>query len=169
MAAKTGTYTLIASTTLGSDSANIDFTSISGSYTDLVLVVVGNSTNANAGSLYVRVNNDSATNYSNTQIYGDGTTAASVRNSNTNNANGLGINSTSQSPSVGIAHFQDYSNTTTYKTILMRNTMPQAEASASVALWRSTSAINRITLSHSSSNLKAGTTAKLYGIEAGNL
>lgn len=160
------TYTPIATTTLGADAANIDFTSISGTYTDIILVITGNSTNANAGSLYVRVNGDSGTNYSNTQVYGDGTTAASTRNSNTNNANGLGITGTSQSPSVGIAHFMNYANTTTYKTFLFRNNMYNAEASASAALWRSTSAINRITLSHPSSNIKAGTTATLYGIKA---
>lgn len=160
------TYEPITSTTLGSDTATINFTSISGSYTDIVLIFNGNSTNANAGSLYIRFNGDSGNNYSLTQLYGDGTSAAAFRNSNTSNLNGIGINSTSQSPSMGIAHFQNYSNTTTYKTVLLRNSMYQAEASVSASLWRSTAAINQITLSLASGSIKAGSIATLYGIKA---
>ena len=99
-------------------------------------------------------------------MYGDGTSAASARSSNIAQINGIGINSTSQSQSMGIAHFNNYSNTTTYKTVLLRNSMYQAEASATVALWRSTAAITRITLSLASGNIKSGSTATLYGITA---
>jgi hypothetical protein len=59
----TATYEKIATTTLGSTTATVTFSSISGAYTDLVLVerLVKSIT---GGSLQVRFNSDTGTNYS---------------------------------------------------------------------------------------------------------
>jgi hypothetical protein len=58
----------------------------------------------------------------------------------------------------------NYSNTTTYKTILERANQPQAVTNSIVGLWRSTSAISTITMTTSSGTVSAGSTFTLYGI-----
>ncbi len=75
------TYEPIATQTLGSAAASITFSSIPGTYTDLRLVFVGTLSSGNATTGW-RANSDSATNYSETYIGGDGTSAFSGRNTN---------------------------------------------------------------------------------------
>ena len=59
-----------------------------------------------------------------------------------------------------ITHFMNYSNTTTYKTLLTRANNANNGVNAEVNLWRSTAAITSISIN----SLKAGTTFNLYGI-----
>ena len=70
------TYTPITSNTLTSATASVTFSSISGTYTDLVLVVSAQSASTNV-DLAMRFNSDSGTNYSNTRLYGTGSAAGS--------------------------------------------------------------------------------------------
>lgn len=172
MAAKTGTYTLIASSTLGSNQNIVEFTNISGSYTDLFLVCtwIENSTE----DLCIRVGNgslDTGSNYSNTYLYGNGTTATSGRQSSTTFIDVSQIPATTSIYTTTIINFMDYANTTTNKTILSRSGNANYGTVAQVALWRSTSAINYIRLNcgYGSNTFNSGSTFKLYGIEAGNL
>ena len=76
------TYTLIASNTLSSSAASVTFSSIPNTYTDLLVKVSARSDFA--GSIYrgffIRYNGSSATNYSYTQLYGDGASGASQNN-----------------------------------------------------------------------------------------
>ena len=161
------TYTPIATTTLGSATASYTFTSISASYTDVVLVA---TLEANGTNFDIQVGNGSAdtgTNYSSTRIYGNGTSALSDRQ--TNNSTGVTGNNASSSavPVNFIAHFQNYANTTTNKTVLTRFNRSDGLAMAVVGLWRSTSAINTIKIySTNSSTLAIGSTFTLYGIAA---
>ena len=80
------TYTPIATTTLAANTQTITFSSISGSYTDLVLIInlKGNATNTTSG---MRFNSDTASNYSATAISGDSTGAFSWRNTSTTRIN----------------------------------------------------------------------------------
>jgi hypothetical protein len=168
MAAKTGTYTLIASSTASGSSNSVTFSSIPGTYTDLVLVLSANVQTA-TDYLRLRINSDTGSNYSYTFVYGTGSTAASSRQSNVTSVIYNAIN-TGSSPNISIIQFMDYSNTTTNKTFLTRNTVPANETNAFVALWRSTSAITSITIDGTDGrNFTSGSTFKLYGIEAGNL
>jgi hypothetical protein len=162
MAAKTGTYTLINSTTLSTAATSVSFSSIPGTYTDLVIVFSGTST-ALAG-INIQFNGDTATNYSRTVLDGNGSAASSSRETS-QVASTLGLSSTTQSDT--IFHIFDYANTTTYKTILSRANVSASLVRAAVGLWRSTSAVTSITLSYPTFN--SGSTFKLYGIEAGNL
>jgi hypothetical protein len=79
------TYTPIATNTLSSATGTVTFSSISGSYTDLILISNIKSGNTNQASLLFRVN-ASATGslYSGTMIYGTGSAAGSNRQSNQN-------------------------------------------------------------------------------------
>jgi hypothetical protein len=163
------TYTPIATTTLGSAATGITFSSISSAYTDLVLVLNLISTSA-ANDVRFQLNGDTGTNYSATFLYGDGTSAASRR---TSSASFIALNSgsgTTTNPVVYTFQFQNYSNTTTYKTSLVRNSTAGSEAAVIVGLWRSTSAINQIYVfeagNTSPQTFAAGTTATIYGIAA---
>lgn len=159
------TYTPIATTTLASNTASYTFTSIPQTYTDLVLV--SNLGTATAGPFTMRVGNgsvDTGSNYSRTNIYGDGSAVHSF-----NEVNQTYFNTGNSSTSIvlqDITQFMNYSNTTTYKTFLNRNGNTIAgTVQGNVYLWRSTSAINTIQVFNSNGyNLLAGATFTLYGI-----
>jgi hypothetical protein len=163
------TYTPIATTTLGSNQNDITFSSIPSTYTDLVIVFTGNSTNTGSSSngMRCRVNSDTGTNYSTTYLNGDGSTASSSRATSTAYFEVGEIAQTSNtSPTVTIIQIMNYANSTTYKTILARVNTATVITQATVSLWRSTSAINSVTLSRDfgTNQLKVGSTATLYGI-----
>lgn len=168
----TATYEKIATTTLGSDTLYIDFSSISSSYTDLVLIT--NHFMAAQCTVGMRFNSDTGSNYSSTNVRGNGSTASSGRISSTT-AIDNSLDDIARNPNVANAvtiwNIQNYSNSTTYKTVLYRHNNATADAagvSAGVGLWRSTSAITAIRLLATSStqNFKSGSTFTLYGIKA---
>ena len=158
------TYTPLATTTLGTAAANITFSSISASYTDLVLITSVKYTSTTSHIL-VELNGDTGLNYSNTFVYGTGSSALSGRNANLN----AGYLGRADNPNygVGITHFQNYSNTTTFKTWISRGDAPSTLTIAYVNLWRNTAAINSMKLvALSGQNFEAGSTFTLYGIAA---
>jgi hypothetical protein len=161
----TATYEKIATNTLGSAAATVTFSTISGAYTDLVLIIAaGNSTTAN-DIIQAQFNSDTGSNYSFTQILGNGSSATSGRSSN-NTAMRFGICSNNAETNA-IIQIQNYSNTTTYKSSLARINNPNVNLYAVVNLWRSTSAITSILLKmESGGNFNSGSTFTLYGIKA---
>lgn len=162
----TATYDCIATTTLSSAQSSVTFSSISGSFTDLVLVFAGAQTGAGVTYFGIRFNSDTGSNYSYTAIAGDGTTATSNRGSNQSYIYiALGSPITSGQNNA-IVHFQNYSNTTTYKTVLGRANNAAERTEAGVALWRSTSAITSMAISIAANNFASGSTFSLYGIKA---
>lgn len=160
------TYSTIATTTLGSSTADYTFTSIPTTYTDLVLVINGNSSVNN--DVFIQVGNgsvDTGSNYSYTFIYGDGSSALSARSSSSSNMATGGIFASGSNGTV-IAQFQNYSNTTTFKTMLSRANSGSF-VQARVNLWSSTSVINTVKIfGQSGMTFNSGTTFTLYGISA---
>jgi hypothetical protein len=160
------TYDPIATTTLGSAAATITFSSISSAYTDLRLVITSTVSDA-AGYIGLRFNSDSGTNYSYTQLKGNGSSAAT---NSTTSADTLYLGDYG-GPSTTIPYLQtvdifSYAGST-YKTALVTTSQDRngsGEVIRQVGLWRSTSAINAILLRVYTGNLNAGTTATLYGI-----
>jgi hypothetical protein len=162
----TATYDKIATNTLGSATSTVTFSSISSTYTDLVLITAtASDLSSSSDAINCRFNSDSGTNYSTTQLYGTGAVAASGRVANITAAS---IARHEQSEfCVGITHIMNYSNTTTYKTVLSRGSSANNITIAYADLWRSTAAITTITLTPSSAtNFDAGSTFTLYGIKA---
>lgn len=158
------TYESIATTTLGSAQPSVTFSSISSSYTDLVIVV--QLTTAAPTNMRIRFNGDTTANYSNTTISGDGSTATSVRETG-NTAALLDWNAYPTSTTIAtlIINIINYANTTTYKTFINRANNASGGAEANVGLWRSTSAINEVQVRTSSGgNIAVGSTFTLYGI-----
>jgi hypothetical protein len=173
------TYTPIASVTLSSAQSSVTFNAIPQTYTDLVLVATPATGHSSSTFCAVEFNGDSGTNYSTTNMYGNGTTTGSSRQTNNNYAWTsffIGMDTTVGNTNV-ITHIQNYSNTTTFKTLLSRanrgnGTLDYYGTEAVVSLWRNTSAITSITVknwrSGASYNFASGTTFNLYGIASAN-
>lgn len=160
------TYDPIMTTTLSSAVSNVTLSSIPNIYTDLVFVFSGSK--SEIANTFMRINADSNANYSQTSLYAASTTPTSNRYSNASflyvdlaggNANAIHNR---------ILQFNNYSNTTTYKTILIKenNANADGESLASVGLWRSTSAINSIRLEVTNGSFNIGSSFTLYGIKA---
>ena len=166
------TYEPIATTTVsGSSTTLITFSSISGSYTDLILVAdIGAMSEITA--FRFRFNDDSGSNYSYVQMSGNGSAAASTKDNNqvSGLVSGALLNTTDRS--IFIMNIMNYSNTTTYKTTINRGNRgasSEAAVSACASMWRSTSAITKVTVSPNyggSVVIPAGSTFTLYGIAA---
>ena len=161
------TYEPIATQTLASSSATVTFSSIANTWTDLILVSAP-KTQGNSYSVNIVLNSDTGTNYSCTRLYGDSSSAYSDRSSTTANSLGSwGVASSTGVVQPIITQIMNYSNTSTYKTMITRINSPSPDiyVGAVVSLWRSTAAINSVTFS-TSGNIGAGSTFTLYGIKA---
>ena len=160
------TYTPIATQTLSSNQNTVTFSSISGIYTDLVLIATRKYSNVGTGAenTFIRFNSDSGANY-NTTYLTNGPGAGII-----NNANSLytsaGGNELAQRFSVDVWNFMNYSNTTTYKSVLARTNNTTYGTDATVGLWRSTSAITSILVGVVGSTFDIGSTFQLFGIAA---
>lgn len=162
----TATYEAIATTTLGSAQASVTFSSISGTYTDLVLVMNTKLASGTEAGVFLQFNSDTNTNYSYTYVLGNGTSALSGK---FNSVNRFGVgNVYSAEYSSNIAHIMNYANTTTNKTGIARQDNAANFPAALVAMWRSTSAITSIDIKNDQSgiNFATGSTFTLYGIKS---
>lgn len=155
------TYEPIATSTLGSAST-FDFTSIPSTYTDLVVIVNGKQSNA---LCYVRLNNDTGSNYSNINMYAQGGSGYGPdKNANTTSFYSGFVNT---NYSVNIWNIFNYANTTTYKEMLCKGGN-DGQLGVDVGTWRSTAAVNRVTIGvlAGTGNFDTGSTATIYGIKA---
>ena len=166
------TYVALDTKTLGTAVPTVTFTSIPQGYTDLVLVAQPAISSGN-DNMRIRVGNgsvDTGSNYSYTALTGNGSTAVSARASNETSilTDYNGYMQTTLGNNTKIINFQNYSNTTTFKTILTRSNNAPTGTDAMVSLWRSTAAINTMTLSISggAANFVVGSTFTIYGIAA---
>lgn len=162
------TYEPIATTTLSSAASTITFSSIAGTYTDLRVVLVANSTTAGA-SPYYRFNNISTSTYSTTYVSGNGAAASSART--TSQTYVMAGNTVSTSTTIPVfVTFDVFSYAgSTYKTSLYTTSNDlngSGVVERGVGLWQGTNAITRIDVALSGSTMAAGTTATLYGIKA---
>jgi len=159
------TYTPISTTTLGSAQNTVVFNSFSG-YTDLVIVTNVKSTSTENMSMIF--NSDTGSNYSRTIITGNGSTATNDRQTSVTSIgtdyngyfDGIDFNQAK------IIQIMNYSNSTKYKTCLIRSNRAQSGTDAIVGLWRNTNAITSITLGANSLNFAVGSTFTIYGIVA---
>jgi hypothetical protein len=162
------TYEPIATTTLGSAAANITFSSIPATYTDLRLVIVAKSVTTD--SVNLRLNSDSSSIYTYTLISGNGSSASSS-NGGGSSYNRLYLNYNAQNSSSQFSLYEvdffSYAGST-FKTALVKASQDfngSGCVEGRVSLYRSTSAINAISFFGDSYNLAVGTTATLYGIK----
>ena len=156
------TYEPIYTTTLGSNQTSVNLSSFGG-YTDLVLVVAGNS--SSAGAAYtLQFNGDTTSTYSFTYLYGSGSgSGASGRGSGSE----MNIGNTDQSNNqTTIINIMNYTNTTTYKTAISKGGGVTIGGITYVGLWRSTAAITSIRLGINTGTINTNSVISLYGIKA---
>jgi hypothetical protein len=160
------TYEAIATTTLGSAAADITFSSIAASWTDLRLVFIG--VGASAGDIPAIRFNGATTNYSRTFLTGNGSTASSNRSNNTNRIACGDAGDSTTIPTFSTVDIFSYAGST-FKTVLVQSSEDKngsGNTTATVGLWRDTAAITSIKIYNPSYNLGAGFSATLYGILA---
>jgi hypothetical protein len=162
------TYEVISATTVATAAQTVTLSSIPATYTDLVVVV--NAQASTQSDLYLTFNGDTSALYSNTTLYGDGTSAGSTRNSRGNAFMTLtyyGAVTTTAGNSVHTINIMNYANTTTHKTVLTRASAASSGVDASVGLWGSTAAITSMTFDlPTTRTFSTGSTFTLYGIKA---
>jgi hypothetical protein len=158
------TYTITGATSF----TNISLDSIPQTYTDLILVIRSSVTNAgySDSDIRMRVNGSGSDIYSETRLTWNGAPGGSRL---TYYQNYMGGN-TGSGGSLNVYQFLNYTNTTTYKTILSRaNNSYGGNMRVSAGLVRSTSAITSISMDLNFSfnnDWSVGSTLCLYGITA---
>ena len=172
VAASTSSFESIATATGTGSSGTISFTSIPSTYSHLQVRILGRGTVASVTQTAVlTLNNDTAANYANHGIIGDGATVQATGNASASNIAriySVGNNATADIMSVGIIDIHDYASTSKYKTVRIftgddRNGAGRTALSS--GLWQSTTAVNRLDIITASANWTTTTTFALYGIK----
>ena len=161
------TYEAIATVTVGSGgAANIEFTSISASYTDLQVLVSARATDIDTP---VKVEfNGSTTGYTWRRIYGSGSAASSLSGSD---AYYFWIATSSQTAStfgsgqLYIPNYTSSNNKSISTESLNENNATAADMFMTAALWSNSAAITSIKLTPLTGNFAQYSTATLYGIK----
>jgi hypothetical protein len=166
---------LIADTTLGSDTANFDFTSIPSTYKHLKLVLsLRSDVAATSDGVFVRFNNDTAANYDyivvvlyTTMANAEGLGQTAVWATTT-----MGNNAVASDFGTSYIDVIDYASTTPNKSSLSVGGWRGSTSTNFIRLynghghWRSTAAINRITIyPQTGTNWKTGSRATLFGVK----
>jgi hypothetical protein len=166
----TPTYTLIASSTVGSGgSSAIDFTSIPGTYTDLAVFFSSRAVATSDFPAAAMRFNSSSTSYSGKFMLGSGS-AASSGNTGTNyvrlgNANGSQQTASTFSDTYAyIPNYTSSANKSVSIDMVSENNNSAAYANLTAALWSNSAAITSISLFIDGFNLAQYSTAYLYGI-----
>lgn len=161
-----GTYEPIATATVASTGGTVTFSSIPQTYTDLILISSARRGIDGSGGdgIKTQINGDSGSNYSWTGMsYNIGGTGSGRATNQTIFQAG---SCEDGSYSTSICHLMDYSNTTTFKTMISRSSSIGTQGvGETINLWRSTSAITSLYL-NAASGFWAGSTFTLYGIKA---
>jgi len=169
------TYIAIATVTVGSGgAANIEFTSIPQTYTDLVLMTSLRSTDtaSNWGAAGIRFNGDSGSNYYAIELYGTGSAAGSgggsastSLNAGRPNANGTTANTFSNA-TLYIPNYTSSNQKSTSEDSVTENNATAALSPLVAGRWTGSSAITSMVLTPSGGfSWMQYSTATLYGIK----
>ena len=168
-----GAVVPIASNQPSSGTGVVTFSNIPQIYQDLRMVAYVRDTQSGTDastSFYYLNNNTGSSNYSFTNLYGNGTSAISDRTTNAsywnNNAAIPKAGTTSGTFGVITLDILNYANSTTFKTGLSRAACDlngSGTTYLTALLWRQTAAINTISF-YPTIGFADGTTVTLYGI-----
>ena len=141
------TYEPITTQILASPQADITFSSIPATYTDLVLVCAVKTGN-NANPALPLTFNGSTSNYSSMSMYGNGSSVGSARTTSSTPyiviARQIGLGSINEINTL-ILNFNSYANTSVNKTVIAR-VVHGGGTETDAGLWQSTDAINQINI-----------------------
>ena len=162
------TYVKIATVSASGSSATIDFTSISGTYTDLILKVNarGTTTEGSGGHYYSIALNGSAVSKTQRFLQGDGSSASSGNSTSftTYMCPSYFTASTFSNAEVYLPNYSGSANKSMSVDVVTENNATKSYAAFYAQLWSNTSAITQITLTANAGNFAANSTATLYGI-----
>jgi len=171
----TTAYESIATVTVGSGgAANVEFTSIPGTFTHLQIrgITRGSRSNINT-NVYFGFNNDTTTgNYYGHGLYGDGSSAGALAKiGSATNALIVSIAATGAANTFSgfVIDVLDYANTNKYKTSRSLNGYEDNSAGQmwlQSGLWMSTSAITSIQITDPLGNFVQYSSFALYGIKS---
>lgn len=157
-------YTAVAS----GSATSITLTGLSG-YTDLVIEYNG-TLSSTGKDLRFYVNGDNSSGlYSFTWLGGNGSSASSGRQGASNYLASYFLVGSSTTPATATYNFQNYSNSTTYKTVIARISDAGSEVISTVGLWRNTNAITSVTFYPNVGNFTNGDTFTVYGIASSDI
>lgn len=163
----TSTYDLIASNTISVATTTVTFSSIPGTYRDLVFTIDGKATVAGIYA-YVRANGSSGTyNYTYGGGYGSSMAAGSPGD-NKIQVPGNGSYWSTDFPTSVFGNVMDYASTDKHKVFLIRSgaTTSLGATEMMSARFPSTSAITSISFTMNAGNFAIGSNFQLYGIVA---
>lgn len=179
VAASTNSYESISTVTVGAGgSSSISFSSIPSTFKHLQIRCISRQNLANTGVdwLNLTMNSDTGSNYSYHYLLGDGASAsAGAGTSTTKILCALGNPSNNQTASIfgaTIIDILDYQDTNKYKTArilngLSNNSSSENYVTFSSGSWRSTSAVNALTITNNSgtNSFVQYSSFALYGIK----
>lgn len=157
----------LANLTLSSAQSTVTFSSISGTYRDLRLIIQGRSITG-ADQPYLQFNGDTANNYGIVAMEGNGSaTSAYAQNSGPGAYTAISYNNfINNADSIVIVDLLDYSTTNKRKTVLIRSNSANQAVAANANRWANTSAITSIAIKTQSYSFAAGTSFALYGVSS---
>jgi len=166
------TMKLIAKSVLGSAAADVTFSDIPGTYTDLLLIFSARTTFTGdlvADGVRVRFNGaTSDTNHSGRWLYGSGSSVSSSTEAFCRSGYATTDNSTASTFASNEMYIPNYAGSTAKSyssTAMTEKNATGADMLAIAGLWNSTSAITSMRLYPASgTNLKADSSFFLYGI-----
>jgi hypothetical protein len=173
------TYTLISSTVIGSNMTTVTISSIPSTYTDLNMLIVAKSSfvDTNWDQIRARYNGDTATNYSDRDIYAQEATvnnaSAGTANQQFNNA---GMYIPASGDSAGTAtwsninfYIPNYTSATNkpinHYTVKRCDNNNNDFMTLDAGLWRNSATISSISFFLGFENFLAGSAFYLYGIK----
>jgi hypothetical protein len=163
------TYTLISSNTLSSSAASVTFSSIPGTYTDLVLKISGKVASGGASeNILLEYNGSAGTDYSATYLQGTGSATFSGRNSSTSSIRLYNAISSLEWNNAEIyipSYLASQNKPVSAFTVTEQNLATDCYIVADAGLWRSTNAITSIKISSAGANFVSGSSFYLYGIK----
>lgn len=165
------TMTLISSSTVGAGgAANIEFTSIPATYTDLCVMfsLRDDAAGTPVNNILLTIN-ASASGYSERSLYGNGSTATSAGRSNVNiglfYSNSAGATSnTFANGSIYIPNYVGSNNKSISIDVVTENNATTAYTVFNAALWSNSAAITSIKLASTGATYVQYSSAYLYGI-----
>ena len=166
------TYTLIAHTELTSSQANITFSSIPATFTDLVLVTSSRRDRSDTtGAMAIRFNG-STSNYSTRALGGNGSSSYSYTVSYLQAGemgNASDTSNTFTSNQTYIANYRVAANKSVSVDAVTENNGTTAFQVLAAGLWSDTSAITSLSIfPEGGNNFVSGSSATLFGITAGS-
>jgi len=167
-----GSYDSLATVTLSASTASIEFAGIPNTYKHLQIRGIGRSTQTpdTSVNVYLRLNSDTASNYSTHYLTGNGTSASAGAAASTSFIYAGGVvaaGSTASTFEGSVIDILDYANTNKYKTV---RTLAGWDANGSGLVsfwsgsWRNTNATTTITLLPNLGNWAQYSQFALYGV-----